>query len=120
MCSGDTPMRQEIRKRFAGRPSLWEAAVAVEDVKPYLLEFEGGLTPLSTSRERLLALVSTKSESAAHLQRDRKRLEQARAAQPTVTIGPNLVLYAPDDDAFYRFDRFTPQFAVFRFFRRNG
>jgi hypothetical protein len=30
------------------------------------------------------------------------------------------VLYSPDDDAFYRFDRFTAQYAVFRFFRRNG
>jgi hypothetical protein len=74
-------MRQEIRKRFTGHPRLWEAAVAVEDVKPYLLEFGGGLTPLSTGRERLLALVSTKSESAAHLQRDRKRFEQARARE---------------------------------------
>ena len=113
-------MRQEIRKRFTGPPRLWEAAVAVEDVRPYLLEFGGGLTPLRTGREQLLTLVSTKSESAAHLQRDRKRFEQARAARPSVAIDPNLVLYSPDDDAFFRFDRFTAQYAVFRFFRRNG
>jgi hypothetical protein len=113
-------MRQEIRKRFAGPPRLWEAAVAVEDVKPYLLEFGGGLTPLSTGREQRIAFFSHKSEFKKHVARDRQQLALARAARPAVAIDPNLVLYSPGDDAFYRFDRFTPQYAVFRFFRRNG
>ena len=113
-------MRQEIRKRFTGRPHIWEAEVAVEDVWPYLLEFGGGLTPLRTRQERLLALVSTKSESAAHRKRDRELRERAKASKPTVIIDPGLVLYSPVDDAFYRFDRFTAQYAVFRFLRRNG
>ena len=112
-------IRQEIRKRFAGPPRLWEATVAVEDVKPYLLEGER-LRPLVTGRERRIDLFSQKSEFAKHVVRDRQQLALARAARPTATIDPNLVLYSPGDDAFYRFDRFTPQYAVFRFFRRNG
>lgn len=42
-------MRQEIRKRFTGPPRLWEAAVAVEDVRPYLLESGGRLRSLGFS-----------------------------------------------------------------------
>lgn len=113
-------MRQEIRKRFTGPPRLWEAAVAVEDVRPYLIEAGGRLRPLVTSREHRIDFFSQKSEFAKHVVRDRQQLALARAARPTATIDPDLVLYSPDDDAFYRFDRFTPQYAVFRFFRRNG
>lgn len=49
--------------------------------------------------------------------RNRREVEQARAARPSVIIDPNLVLYSPRDDAFYRF---TPKYAVFRFFRQNS
>ena len=89
-------MRQEIRKRFAGPPRLWEAAVAVEDVRPYLIEAGGRLRPLVTSREHRIDFFSQKSEFAKHVVRDRQQLTLARAARPTATIDPNLVLYSPD------------------------
>jgi hypothetical protein len=52
--------------------------------------------------------------------RDQQQLALARAARPTVTIDPNLVFYSPEDDAFYKFDRFTAKYAVFRLLRQNG
>lgn len=112
-------VRTEIRKPLQGPPRLWEAAVAVEDVRPYLLEFGGGLRPLVTSREHRIDFFSQKSEFEKHVARDRQQLALARAARPTVTIDPNLVLYSPENDAFYQFDRFTPKYAVFRYLRSN-
>jgi hypothetical protein len=112
-------MRQEIRKRFQGRPRIWEAEIGVEDVQPYLLDGPR-LIPIQTIQQRCISVRITKSEFAKHVVRDRQQLALARAARPSVIIDPNLVLYSPRDDAFYRFDRFTPKYAVFRFFRQNS
>jgi len=30
------------------------------------------------------------------------------------------VFYSPEDDAFYKFDRFTAKYAVFRYLRSNN
>ena len=70
-------MRQEIRKRFAGPPRLWEAAVAVEDVRPYLIEAGGRLRPLVTSREHRIDFFSQKSEFAKACGRDRQQRSPA-------------------------------------------
>ncbi len=113
-------MRQEIRKQFRGEPRLWDAEVAIDDVGAYLIEPLGRLIPLTTGKMVRLSLFSTPGEFAHTVQRNRKQYAQARAEPPMAVIDPNLVLYSPTDDAFYRFDRFTAKYAVFRFLRRNG
>jgi hypothetical protein len=113
-------VRTEIRKRFTGPPRPWEAKIVVEDVRPYLIEFGGGLRPIATNREHRIDFLSQKSEFKKHVARDWHQLALARIARPTVTLDPNLVLYSPEDDAFYLFDRFTAKYAVFRLLRQNG
>ena len=108
----------EIRKKITNKPVYWsEATISVEDVGAYAMDAMGRMEPVQTTKARMGEFTGMRERLPATEMRRQRFLAKLPAMREQVVVFPNLVLFVPDEGAFYKFDHFTKKYVVFKYLR---
>lgn len=106
-----------LKRKFSGSPPLF-ASINIEGVKPYIKEYGSNKLNHCPTNKEIQQNIHTLKEEFIYRKNSRKlALERLQKSQETVIVMKDLVLFSPEEGAFYLFSHFTNKFAIFKFLK---
>lgn len=109
--------KMEIKKKITGNPVFGDAMISVEDVGAYTMDATGHLEPLQSAKARIGAFTCVRERLYATEAGRQRLLAQLPTMREQVVVFPDLILFVPEQMAYYEFDHFTKKYVVFKYLR---